>query len=142
MFIEIVFDKISQVTSTAVIRRSLLGTIHPKISIFAIILSRRSPFQPMKRVFANILLAFILFSVSFSQDSKMDSLNAMTSLLTGNDLAKTYYKLSLELQEDFIDSALYFANQAELILMKNDPDNLLPHVYKNKGGILSGNECI
>lgn len=56
-------------------------------------------------------------------------------MLTGNDLGRIFHELSLELKADRVDSALYYANQAELILSKNDPDILLPFVYKNKGEI-------
>ncbi|MCK5135522.1 MAG: tetratricopeptide repeat-containing sensor histidine kinase [Bacteroidales bacterium] len=89
----------------------------------------------MKRILFHITLAFIFFSNSFAQDSNADSLLAMSRILTGNDLGRAYYELSLELKDSHTDSALYFANQAELILIKNDPDNLLPPLYKSKGKI-------
>ncbi|MDF1576169.1 MAG: tetratricopeptide repeat-containing sensor histidine kinase [Bacteroidales bacterium] len=54
---------------------------------------------------------------------------------TDNEQATTYYELSLSLQKDFPDSALYFANRAELILQRNDPESLLPFIYKSKGQI-------
>ncbi|MCK4880934.1 MAG: tetratricopeptide repeat-containing sensor histidine kinase, partial [Bacteroidales bacterium] len=49
--------------------------------------------------------------------------------------ATTYYELSLSLQEEYPDSALYFANRAELMLQRNDPESLLPFLYKSKGQI-------
>lgn len=59
----------------------------------------------------------------------------LTSRLTGDALTRTYYELSLALRKTNPDSALYFANQAELILQKSDPENLLPLLYKSKGKI-------
>ncbi len=47
---------------------------------------------------------------------------------SGNDLALTYMQLSSQLLDSFPDSSLYFANQAEIIFLKNDPDNLLPEL--------------
>ena len=89
----------------------------------------------MKRILIHILPAFVLFSISNAQDSRVDSLTAMTTTLSGDELSRTYYELSVELQESETDSALHYANQAELILLKNDPDNLLPKLYKSKGKI-------
>jgi signal transduction histidine kinase len=89
----------------------------------------------MKRILIHILPAFVLFSISNAQDSRVDSLTAMTTTLSGDELSRTYYQLSVELQESETDSALYYANQAELILLKNDPGNLLPKLYKSKGKI-------
>jgi signal transduction histidine kinase len=54
---------------------------------------------------------------------------------TDNELASTFYELSLSLQEEYPDSALYFANRAELMLQRNDPETLLPYVFKSKGQI-------
>ena len=62
---------------------------------------------------------------------------AQTTVLSGDKLARTYYELSVELKEEETDSALHFANQAELILLKADPENLLPLLFKNKGKIYS-----
>ena len=64
-----------------------------------------------------------------------DSLKNLTSLQVGAELSRTYYELSLQLRAENPDSALYFANQAELILQKDDPQNLLPFLYKSKGYI-------
>jgi len=89
----------------------------------------------MRRILCHIVLATILFCNSFAQDSRADSLMALSSIFTGNDLGRIYYELSLEFKDDHPDSALYFANQSELILLKNDPDNLLPPLYKSKGMI-------
>lgn len=92
-------------------------------------------FSPMKRILFNIILIAILFSGSFAQDGKIDSLLALTRSTTGSDLAWNYLQISLELRELHPDSALYFANQAELLYNKNDPETKLPYVYKSKGGI-------
>lgn len=89
----------------------------------------------MKRFLFHILPAFMLFSISYAQDSRVDSLTAVATTLSGDELSRTYYILSLELQDAEPDSALYFANQAELILLKNDPGHLLPRLYKSKGKI-------
>jgi len=59
----------------------------------------------------------------------------MAVLVTDNELATTFYELSLSLQEEYPDSALYFANRAELMLQRNDPETLLPFLYKSKGQI-------
>lgn len=89
----------------------------------------------MKRILIHIFPLFMLFSISNAQDSRIDSLTAMTSTLSGSELGRIYHELALELQETFVDSALYFANQAELILIKNDPDQILAMLYKSKGKI-------
>lgn len=70
-----------------------------------------------------------------AQDSRVDSLLSMTVELTDNELATTFYELSLSLYTDYPDSALYFANRAELLLQRNDPESLLPFLYKSKGQI-------
>jgi signal transduction histidine kinase len=59
----------------------------------------------------------------------------MTVLQSDHELAKTYYELSLVLQSLYPDSALQFANRAETLLQKGDPENLLPFLFKSKGGI-------
>ena len=41
----------------------------------------------------------------------------------------------MALQDGYPDSALYYANQAELLFTKSDPDQLLPFLFKNKGRI-------
>jgi len=87
----------------------------------------------MKRILIYILITFGLIPVSYTQDVKIDSLLNLTSVVTGEQLSRTYYDLSLELLEINPDSALYFANQAELLLKKDDPKNLLPMLYKSKG---------
>ena len=66
----------------------------------------------MKRILIHILPAFVLFSISNAQDSRVDSLTAMTTTLSGDELSRTYYELSVELQESETDSALHYANQA------------------------------
>lgn len=68
-----------------------------------------------------------------AQESKSDSLIEQSKDLTGSELANTYYKLSLNLLDSIPDSALYYANQAELILTRSDPDALLPPLFKLKG---------
>jgi len=84
-----------------------------------------------------LLLTFVLllYGTVFAQDSKNDSLIALSRELTGNELASTYFDLSKHLLDSLPDSALYFANQAELILTKSDPDGMLPPLFKLKGRI-------
>ncbi len=89
----------------------------------------------MKRILIHIFLTFPLISNSFAQNARVDSLMALCKVETGSDLARVFYKLSRELRDSQTDSALYFANQAELILIKNDPEVLLPMLFKNKGEI-------
>jgi len=71
----------------------------------------------------------------FAQNARIDSLLVLTKVETGNDLARIFHLLSQDLKEINTDSALYFANQAELLLSKSDPEILMPYVYKNKGDI-------
>lgn len=92
-------------------------------------------FSPVRRILAHMALLFFLVIGSLAQDSGIDSLVNMTDKAVGHDLARIYFELSTELKESDTDSALYYANQAELMLTKDDPDQLLPHLYKNKGEI-------
>lgn len=45
------------------------------------------------------------------------------------------YELSVQLIDSLPDSALYYANLAEVALQKSDPESLLPQLYKHKGKI-------
>ncbi|TFH22924.1 MAG: sensor histidine kinase [Bacteroidia bacterium] len=89
----------------------------------------------MKRLLTMVCLAIWPVSLFFAQESRADSLLSMTSVQTDNELARTYYELSLALQAVYTDSALYFANRAETILQRGDPGKLLPFLYKSKGKI-------
>ena len=89
----------------------------------------------MKKILLQITAVFLFLSISVAQDPGNDSLRAISRVTSGDDLAKTYYELSVQLLDSFPDSALYFANQAELILLKSDPDHLLPPLFKQKGKI-------
>lgn len=89
----------------------------------------------MKRLLTLVCLAIWPTGIFFAQESRADSLLSMTSLQSDNELARTYYELSLALQVVYTDSALYFANRAETILQRGDPANLLPSLYKSKGRI-------
>ncbi len=89
----------------------------------------------MKRFLILICLAIWPVSLFFAQESRTDSLLSMTELQSDNELARTYYELSLALQGVYTDSALFFANRAETILQKSDPDNLLAFLFKSKGKI-------
>ena len=84
-----------------------------------------------------ILLCLICWPITqqYAQDSRTDSLLSMSQSLSDDDLANTFYELSLSLQEEFPDSALYYANRAELMLQRNDPESLLPFLFKSKGRI-------
>lgn len=75
------------------------------------------------------------FSLLYAQDSRVDSLLNMITGVNDDESASAYYELSLSLQEEYPDSALYYANRAELILQRNDPESLLPFLYKSKGQI-------
>jgi len=88
----------------------------------------------------NRILLFICFvcwplSHLSSQNSRVDSLLNKAVAVNDNELASTYYELSQSLQKEFPDSALYFANRAELIWQRNDPQSKLPYLYKSKGQI-------
>jgi signal transduction histidine kinase len=89
----------------------------------------------MKRILLQIAVLFLLSNFSIAQDSKSDSLVAISRVTSGNDLASTYIELSVQLLDSVPDSSLYYADQAEIILLKADPDNLLPPLFKQKGKI-------
>ena len=89
----------------------------------------------MNRILSLICLACLPFGHLYAQDSRVDSLLDKAVSQTDNELATTYYELSLSLQEEYPDSALYYANRAELMLQRNDPETLLPFLYKSKGQI-------
>ena len=84
-----------------------------------------------------ILICIALWSPGYTcaQESRTDSLLSRADVETDNKLAKTFYELSVSLRDDYPDSALYFANRAELMLQRNDPESLLPYLYKSKGQI-------
>lgn len=89
----------------------------------------------MNRIFILLCFAFWPLSHLNAQDSRTDSLLTIADVVTDNKLATTYYELSLSLQEEYPDSALYFANRAELMLQRSDPQSLLPYLFKSKGQI-------
>jgi len=89
----------------------------------------------MNRILTIVCVAFWPFALLHAQDSRVDSLLSLTEVATDNELASTFYELSLLLQDEYPDSALYFANRAELMLQRNDPESLLPFLYKSKGQI-------
>ncbi|MEN8155575.1 MAG: tetratricopeptide repeat-containing sensor histidine kinase [Bacteroidota bacterium] len=89
----------------------------------------------MKRILLITISLYLACNIVAAQDSGTDSLLLKSRKSAGSNLAMTYYKQANELLHSFPDSALYYANRAEIILQKGDPDNLLPHVYKSKGMI-------
>ena len=89
----------------------------------------------MNRILIWICIAGLPVGYLAAQDSRVDSLLHMAVQVDDNELANTFYELSLSLQENYPDSALYFANRAELMLQRDDPEALLPHLYKTKGQI-------
>ena len=89
----------------------------------------------MNRLLLVIGFVFWPFFLLVAQESRVDSLLSQAADASDNQLAHTFYELSLSLQEEYPDSALYFANRAELILMRNDPESRLPFVFKSKGKI-------
>lgn len=89
----------------------------------------------MKRLMTVFCFALWPFSLFYAQESRADSLLSLTRVQSDNELARTCYELSLALQTVYTDSALYFANRAEAILQRSDPNNLLPFIYKSKGKI-------
>ncbi|MFO7668964.1 MAG: tetratricopeptide repeat-containing sensor histidine kinase [Bacteroidales bacterium] len=88
----------------------------------------------MKKILFQIFL-LLFCGIMVAQESRSDSLIAISMEATGTHLAHTYYELAIQLLDTLPDSALYFANQAELILIKSDPDRLLPPLFKLKGRI-------
>ncbi len=89
----------------------------------------------MNRILLLLCITFWPYSHLCGQESRTDSLLNMAVEAGDNKSATTYYELSLSLRADFPDSALYFANRAELMLQRNDPESLLPFLYKSKGQI-------
>ncbi len=92
-------------------------------------------FSPVRRIMAHTALLILLVNVTMAQDQGIDSLVNLSEKAAGSDLAKIYVDLAIELKESDTDSALYYANQAELMLTKDDPDQLLPSLLKTKGEI-------
>lgn len=88
----------------------------------------------MKKILLHISLLFF-FGAILAQESTSDSLIALSREVSGSELANTYFLLSEHLLDTLPDSALYYANQAEVILSKNDPNGLLPPLFKLKGSI-------
>jgi signal transduction histidine kinase len=88
----------------------------------------------MKRTLL-LIFTFLFSAALVAQESRFDSLIAASMEASGSELAYTYIELSSQLLDTLPDSALYFANQAELILNKNDPGGLLPSLFKLKGSI-------
>ncbi len=88
----------------------------------------------MKKFLLQIILLLFYASV-VAQESRRDSLFALSREVTGSELAHVYYELSTQLLDSLPDSALYFANQAELIFNRSDPDAMLPTLFKLKGSI-------
>jgi len=89
----------------------------------------------MNRILILICIACWSLSQMNAQESRVDSLLNKSEMVSDNELATTFYELSLSLQKEYPDSALYFANRAELMLQRNDPESRLPFLYKSKGQI-------
>ncbi len=89
----------------------------------------------MIRYLLFIPAALMIFSISAAQGPENDSLLDASRIESGDELARTCLALSHRLLDSLPDSALYFANQAEVILTKDDPQNQLPRLYKHKGKI-------
>lgn len=97
--------------------------------------SVRSQSSPMKRFLIFVYSIFVLIGVIGAQNPGIDSLLNITAVVSGEELGRIYYELSVEFQETDFDSALYFANQSELIFQKGDSKSLLPYLFKSKGKI-------
>lgn len=92
-------------------------------------------FNPVRRLVAQAALLFLLVYPSVAQDQEIDSMINLAANASGSELASIYYQLSSGLKSSDTDSALHYANQAEILLTRDDPDQLLPHLYKEKGEI-------
>lgn len=88
----------------------------------------------MRRILL-LIFAFLFSAALVAQETKSDSLLAVSLQVSGSELAYTYIELSSQLLNSLPDSSLYYANQAELILIKNDPEGRLPSLFKLKGSI-------
>lgn len=88
-----------------------------------------------QRIISNIFIALIVTCTVAAQGSQADSLLSAANNASEESKARIYTRLSMILSDSLPDSALYFANRAELILQRNDPDNLLPTLFKSKGKI-------
>jgi len=82
-----------------------------------------------------IITGIFMTVLSYSQQSGTDSLIARIAGLPQEELAPVFLEISRQLQDEYVDSALYYANRAELILLKDDPETLLPELYRTKGKI-------
>jgi signal transduction histidine kinase len=89
----------------------------------------------MKGIIFRIAVLAMLACSAAAQDPGKDSMRMTSRESFGGSQADSYYKLSLALLDSFPDSSLYYANQAEILLLRDDPDNLLPSLYKHKGRI-------
>jgi len=89
----------------------------------------------MKRFLIAVYSISLLSSSLIAQNEAIDSLMNLTSVASGEELGRIYYELSVELQDSYSDSALYYANQSELIFQKGDSESLLPYLFKSKGKI-------
>lgn len=88
----------------------------------------------MRRILL-LMFTFLFSATLVAQETKSDSLLAVSMQVSGSELAYTYIELSSQLLDSLPDSSLYYANQAELILIKNDPEGRLPSLFKLKGSI-------
>lgn len=90
----------------------------------------------MNRLFVIIIFTGLFWNLpGLAREPDTDSLIARTAGAPAEELARIYLDLSLQLREEYVDSALYYANRAELLLLKDDPQDLLPELYKTKGMI-------
>lgn len=89
----------------------------------------------MKKFLVAVCSILLLSANLKAQNEAIDSLLNLTAVLSGEDLGRVYYELSVELQDSYSDSALYYANQSELIFQKGDSESLLPYLFKSKGKI-------
>ena len=58
----------------------------------------------MNRILTIVCVAFWPFALLHAQDSRVDSLLSLTEVATDNELASTFYELSLSLQDEYPDS--------------------------------------
>ena len=82
-----------------------------------------------------MLLALSFTSPVIPRNPGSDTLVGLSGMNAGIGAVQAWIDLAGRLVDSLPDSALQYANQAELMLMKDDPDGQLPGVFTLKGEI-------
>jgi len=79
----------------------------------------------MKRTLCQIFAFLIVFLPATAQESRNEEAGSARGLMDRAEI----------LSDSLPDSALYYSNQAEILLLRGDPESLLPSLFKLKGAI-------